>query len=563
MEDTEASSKMHTKKVYFILSCIYVSLFFMGIKALFHGFPDIERFFAEWMDERLALGYIMKFGTLNFVPSEIWHPPLYYYLSFIPVALFYAFGKFIGLFHDKIEFVRFYFYNTHYFFLIGRIMSYIFYWLTAIVIFKISRLFYGRAVSHISVITYLLVPRFIFDFSTTRPETLLFLTCSTFFYYFLRFYLNTNRFNYLYLCSFFIGVSTATKYNALFLVIIFIPLLFYLKKKGLNSKKILSLYAKICFFVFLGFFICNPFFIIMLKKFLYNFITYNKEVRTRWYGSAPAFFVFTHAKDLSSLFYINVFGTMILILGGIALLKKNKWLFSFLIFTIFVFEVYFVLFQEGCSPLRYLNPVLPLAILIFSAGVNFIISQRKRLIFILALFSLMQIYNYFAVWHGFSFGQTYVQEARAFIEKNIPEYAKICLIHNAHFPQLNMTKESYYHLINTAPDADFKGQKIIYEKVGGDIDSNDVIKDIRIESLMQKPQYNIVRWDSNIIKTTEDATKFLKKNKIEYVVASLIFKIGDERLGDIKGLSLVKEFRPKNMLVYGNDCLYLYRVDIK
>src|SRR3989338_5048870 len=106
------------RKYSMLFIFIYCLLFLLGIKTLFHGFPDIERFFAEWMDERFTLTYIMKFGTLNFAPTQIQHPPLYHYLTFIPIAVFFAFGRLIGFFHDKVDFVRFYFNDTHYFFFI-------------------------------------------------------------------------------------------------------------------------------------------------------------------------------------------------------------------------------------------------------------------------------------------------------------------------------------------------------------------------------------------------------------------------------------------------------------
>jgi len=551
------------KKQNLIFIFLYSTLFLLGIKALFHGFPDIERFFAEWMDEKLTLTYIMKFGTLNFAPTEIWHPPLYHYLTFIPIAMFYVIGKLTGLFYDKIEFVRFYFSNTHYFFFIGRTMSYIFYWLTAAMIFKIARLFYNRLVSHITTLSYLLIPRFIFDFSTTRPETLLFLNVSVFFYFFLKYYLNNKR-KYLFIAAFVLGVSTATKYNALYLCSIFVPLLiFQLKNRRLYSKdfkEFLALYTTTAFFIFLGFFICDPFFVIKFNKYFYNLMMYSTvEMKHYWTGDS-AIFVLTHVKELISLIYVNFFGFFILLLGSWSLLRKDKRLFIYVFFTILVYEIYFGIFLNNQAPLRYLNPLLPLAMLIFSGGINFIVTYRRKLMPFLIIFGMVLFYNYLDIWRGLSVHQTYIQEARAFIEETIPEFTTICITSVGKLPQLNMTEESYHRLIKTAPIWNIKGHELTYK----DMDKQDydsVFKKMWVQSLMKKPQYNLLRWNSNI-KTEKEALAFFKRNNVKYIMGTAIPMVDNKRLVDTEMVSLLREFKPKNRKVYGDFRLYLSKTNL-
>ncbi len=391
---------MKKRNLFFPL--VYAILFLLGIKALFHGFPDIERFFAEWWDERLTLTYIMKFGTFNFSPTMIMHPPLYHYLTFIPIGIFYVLGKLLGFFHDKIDFARFYFNDTQYFFLIGRAMSYIFYWLAAMVVYKISRLFFNRLVSHLTALAYILIPQFIVEYSTTRPETLLFLNTAIFFYFYLKFYLDNKRAAYLYIASFFLGVSAATKYNALFLGVIFIPLLIYSRKDifGKNRNKVIPVCLRVGLLVFLGFVLCDPFFVIEFKKFFSNFMALTKDLRQ--YTAAPGVInIFGHLRELASPAYLNPAGFLVFILGLWALFFRKRILFFASLPALVLFEAYFGINQ--LAPLRYFNPLMPIAALIFGWGVNLILEKKKFFISILVIFFLLEGYNCFRVWQALSF----------------------------------------------------------------------------------------------------------------------------------------------------------------
>lgn len=556
-------AKIKQKKENFIFWLTYGLLFVLGIKTLFHGLPDIERFFAEWMDERLVLTYIMKFGTLNFAPTMIQHPLLYHYLTFVPIALFYVIGKLIGLFHDKVEFVRFYFNHTHYFFLIGRIMSYVFYWLTAVIIFKIARQFYNRMVAHITALSYLFIPRFIIDFSTTRMDTLLFLNTSIFFYFFLKYYLRKRK-KYLFAAAFVLGASVATKYNALYLGSLFIPLLALQLKDGAlynkNCKEIIFSYLAAAFLIFLGFFICNPFFIIGFNKYFHNFTVYSTIEAKYYWAGIPGIFGLTHLKELCSFIYLNFFGFLILLLGGYNLFKKDKKLSIFAFFAILVYEIYFAIFLSQYTPLYYLNPLLPVAALLFGAGIDFIVNYGKKFMAILIIFAVVLVYNYFDFWIGLSIPKTYLQEARAYIEKNIPEFTTICITSNNKLPQLNMTEASYHHLIKTAPVIDaIAGHKLSYQKLDDEASYDSIFKKLRIESLTHKPQYNLIRWDKNI-KTEKEARVFLKNNNIEYILGIIMPVVNNKKLTETEIALPIRIFKPNNKRIYGDINLYLCKV---
>lgn len=557
------------KKYNNIFIFAYLFLFLIGIKTLFHGFPDTERFFAEWMDERIILTSIMKFGTLNFAPSQIWHPPLYHYLTFVPIAIMFVAGRLLHFFHDKADFVSFYFNNTHYFFFIGRTMSYVFYWLSALMIFKITRLFYNRIVSHITVLSYLLIPRFIFDFSTTRPESLLFLTTSMYFYFFLRYYLDNRVKKYLFLAAFILGASIATKYNALYLGSLLVPLLLVqLRNEILHGKKykeFLALWSGTIFFIFLGFFICDPFFIIQFKRYFYNLMSYNVEARYYWKDSAEAILGSKHLKELISTLYLNLFGFFILVLGAWSLFKKDKKLFGVIFFSSFIYEIYFGVCLKNYSPLRYLNPLIPMVVLMLGSGIDFIINRSRKLIFILIMFILILAYNYFDIWKGLSFGLTYIQKARAFIERTVPEFTTICIASNNYIPQLNMTRESYDRLIKTAPvGKNIKGHELLYRNIDSESSYDSAFKELRIKSLMKKPQYNLIRWDDNI-KTEEEVVSFLKKNSIQYILSNNVLTINNRKLDDTRAAFLIREFKPGNQRIYravfGDTSLFIYKVN--
>jgi len=547
-----------------ILICAYIVLFILGFRVLFHGFPDTERFFAEWRDERITLSAIMKLGVSNFAPTIIIHPPLYHYLTFIPIGMFFIFGKLAGFFYDKVDFVRFYFNNTHYFFFIGRMMSYIFFWLSALMVFKVTRLFYNRAVSHITALSYLLIPRFIFDFSTTRPETILFLTTEIHFYFFLKYYLDNEKVKYLFLSGFFLGVSTAAKYNAVYLAAIFIVVFFdhlITAVRNRDYRDFLALWIKACLAVFIGFFICHPFFIIQIGKYFHNLRVFTMEQRFYWNSYANS----SHLQELMSFIYINLFGLLVLFFGFWRLFKEHKKLFIPMFCAILFYEIYFELYLRGSAPLYFINPLIPIAALVFSAGVNFIIMQRRKLLPVLISFAVVVSYNYFDIWKGLSLGQTHIQKARAFIEKSVPEFSVICLASNNYIPQLNMTRKSYYHLISTGPVVEnIAGHELTYKNIENEKSYDSASKELRIESLIKSPQYNLVRWDKNI-KTENDAMDFFKENDIKYVIANCPLSIENKRLEDTKTVSLLKVFEPRNKriykLVYNDVSVFIYKLN--
>ncbi|MFA4991734.1 MAG: glycosyltransferase family 39 protein [Candidatus Omnitrophota bacterium] len=543
---------------------IYFVLFIAGIAALFHGFPDTERFFAEWMDERITLTTIMKFGTLNFAPTQIMHPPLYHYLTFIPIALFFATGKLIGFFHDKMDFVRFYFNNTHYFFFIGRLMSYIFYWSAAVFIYRMSRLLYSRTVSHLGVIAYLLIPRFIFDFSTARPEPLLFLTSSVFFYFFLKYCLDNADSKSLLMSAFMLGVSIAVKYNAAYLGSAFAILFAQqsVKKRGFD-KGLTILYMKAALLVFLGFFICDPFFIIQFNKYFHNLRIYGIEMKYYWKGD----FGRNHLLELGSLLYLNYLGLAFLAMGAWNLFKRHRGILAMFFLVTLVYEVYFGISFKNYAPLRYLNPIMPIAILTLSAGIDLMLNSYRKALAALAVFFVIIAYNYFDIWQGMAFGQTHIQKARSFIEKTVSELSVICIASNNYLPQLSMTRESYDHLVATAPPAgNIEGHELAYRGLDKESDYDGAFKGLRIEGLAKKPRYNLVRWDGGII-TKEQAAGFLRGVKAEYVVSSTALILEGKRLEDTGIASLIKEFRPRNPRIYkavfsGVDLgVFIYKVN--
>ena len=128
-----------------------------------------------------------------------------------------------------------------------------------------------------------------------------------------------------------------------------------------------------------------------------------------------------------------------------------------------------------------------------------------------------------------------------------------------------MTRESYYHLIKSGPTVkDIKGYELSYKEMDSETDYDNIFRELRIESLMKKPQYNIVRWNNNI-RTERDAMHFLKKNNIKYLISRKPFKIGDEKIEDTKIASLIKVFRPRNKRIYQIEYtdtnLFLYKVE--
>ena len=553
------------KRIHWFYFAIYTIIFLSGIFALFHGFPDIERFFPEWMDERATLTQIMQFGTLDFTPKQIIHPPLYHYLTFIPISLFFVLGKLGGIFYDKFEFVRFYFNNTEYLFFIGRLVSFVFFWLTAFVIFKIARLFHGPRIAHLTTFVFLFIPRFVFDFSTTRPETLLFLNCSLAIYLFLRFTIN-NNYNCLFLSAFFIGVSTATKYNAIFLgaiLFLWLALNFGVLKSQEGKVKLgVILLFKLVFFIFLGFFICDPFFVLDLRKYLPQLLLLNNvEMKYHWQNIYPAKFVITHLVNLISTIYLNLFGFIILCLGAFKLFKINKRIFICLFSTILIYEIYFGILRNNYSPLYFLNPLAPLALLTISFGFAYILERKKTLIYLAIPFFIILVLNYYDLLIGLSLRPTHLQKARAYIERNIPEYSVICLANDSNIPQLSITKESYERLMQTIPVKKSGNFDLSYKELNGAFEeTRNKFKELRIESMTKKPQYSLLRLPSSI-NDLNAFYDFLRKNKISYIISCGKFNFEQMHNASRDLIILEKKFVPVNKRVYEEDGVFIYRVN--
>jgi hypothetical protein len=244
------------------------------------------------------------------------------------------------------------------------------------------------------------------------------------------------------------------------------------------------------------------------------------------------------------------------------LFRKDKKLFTFICTATLLYEVYFGIYLRGYSPLRYLNPLLPMAMLVFSTGINYIITQRRRLVPVLIIFAGILLYNYFDIWQALSLGKTHIQEARAYIEKNIPDLTTICITSRNYIPQLNMTRESYYRLSEVLPE-DKKAQRPELD-IDTRVNYDNSFKEFRIESLAGKPQYNIIEWDEGI-KTKLDALNFLKKDNVSYIISRSALTINGKKIEDTKIASLVKKFEPRSRriykAVYGDVDLFLYKVN--
>ncbi|MBU1147620.1 MAG: hypothetical protein KKD11_04640, partial [Candidatus Omnitrophica bacterium] len=375
-----------------------------------------------------------------------------------------------------------------------------------------------------------------------------------------KYYLNADKTKYLFLASLLLGVSIATKYNAAYLAFTFIPLFIMQIMKIQDRKRTVFLYLKAGFFIFLGFFICDPFFVVQAGKYLHNLMIYSEETKCYWNDGYFSFFP-RHLVEISSFMYLNFMGVIILLFGAWGIFKKYKKLFIIIFFVILAYEVYFGIYLKNYSPLRYINPLIPIAALLFGSGVDFIFKCRKKLMPVLIVFFPLLTYNYLDIWHGMSFGPTHIQKARAFIEENIPEFTTICIISDNYIPQLNMTREAYDYLIRSAVQWD---SVLMYKDMDGEKNYDSVFRKMRAESLMKRPQYNFVRWD-NSVDTEEKAAEFLKKNSVKYIISKDSIIIGGKTLESTKIALFIKEFRPRNKRIYkavfADVSLFLYEVN--
>lgn len=218
--------------------------------------------------ERKQIKIALKFGSGDLNPHEFLNPPFFYYISFVLYGVFFVIGKLFGIFPSLAAFERFYFSDPSIFYLITRIFVLVLMVAAIIITYKIADKIFNRRTALVASFFMAISPVVIkWSHYATVDIPQMFISLLAFFFY-IRISQKGQLRDYL-ICSFLIGLSIATKYNAVLLLVPFFVAHLCFPSSEIWVKKIFSpkLILGICFVV-IGFFVGSPFSFIDYRFFL-------------------------------------------------------------------------------------------------------------------------------------------------------------------------------------------------------------------------------------------------------------------------------------------------------
>lgn len=562
----------NSKSSYWILVILIVSTG-LRIWGINHHFPDVNRYFYE-TEEYPSVQIAMGFGSGDLNPHSFNKPTLYYYVLFFFYGLFYSFGKIIGFFSGVRDFVGFYFYNTWFFYLLGRLLSVIFGVASIYVIYLTGKKVSNYKVGLMAALFLAVTPIHVEFSQQALPDMFgLFLATLSIFFC-LSAYLGSELKN-LIISSVFAGLAASSKYYYGFVILAPIILIFLqtIRNKDNTGSLLMKISVSLPFF-FIAFIIGTPFAILDYKYFLASvselkqvksispMLMQHKDIIPNWWIEH----IFQLAKP-------NVLGIGMLCIAviGVFLAMMRRNVTDIILLSLIIFFYSFFSFSKWIwSPVHYLLVIIPSILLLGSVFIYDLFSKlkMKKLLQVILLFLIIFPPFIISCIHGHlnSFRDTkYI--AKKWIESNILEGSAI-LMDRFYVPQLSLTKKALKRLT----DFRFSQENKLLPSYRR-IKSKNKYAYLRDESLTsQGIPYDIYLIYNN---NPPDIYEFKKVNKIEYVILSsdaksvylniLPLNINKDKMLRFydsiqKGCSLIKIFRPNRFNLPGPK-IEIYRVN--
>ena len=212
-------------------------------------------------DEPVFTNKAVNFFTGDFNPHWFGHPGAFLIdILFLLYGIYFIFGLVLGHFTNLTGFLDLYKTNPTNFYLIGRFLSVIFATLSIYIIYKIVVLIYNQKYALMSAIIIAVAPLYVSQSKlilTNIPQTMLILFTL---YYFIR-YLESKNNKDIYIGCIFFGVSVATKWTSILLLVPLLITLFFSKKDDIikdNNKLFINIMILVvtiliilCLFIFI------------------------------------------------------------------------------------------------------------------------------------------------------------------------------------------------------------------------------------------------------------------------------------------------------------------------
>lgn len=270
------------KKMQWIVILLLFLSFAIRIWHIDWGLPNLYNHDeTNHIEEALQVGY----GKLE--PDGLMHGTVITYLLFLEYGLLYIFGKITGKYLSIDGFSLSYLTDPTIFYLIGRVTIVLLSVGSIYLTYLIGKKLFNERIGIISALFITFSPTHFIHSTFVKDDIPATFFCALFFYFISLYFLADNsalkRNRFYYASGFALGLAIAAKLTAIPGLVTFY-LAFFLKEtnemKG-YKRYFISLrdrrFLKGMFFIFIGFFIADPFAVINYKKFIYGVLRMENE----------------------------------------------------------------------------------------------------------------------------------------------------------------------------------------------------------------------------------------------------------------------------------------------
>lgn len=352
------------KNIKWVLFCIVILGVVLRIPGIFNGLPHFIP-----IDEGLVNTIVLNLSISDLNPHDFIYPGLLYYIL-LPVFTFFKIFIFPHLMNLS---------NLGPFFsylLIGRTLIAIFGVFNIILFYVIGKKLFDSYTGLVAALLLAIDPMYIAWSFILKPDMLMSSLVLVAFLFICKLYNNkqSREVDYI-LIGLFIGLATASKYNAILIIVPFLLVHFLsLKNKANFINKNLFLAF---FFICLVFFIFNPFIIL-------DFFNFLKNIKSEFNTATNGFYLNPMANKQGWIHYpcvlFNVLGSGVFIVSICGFIlsiwrhsKKDILILSFPL------TYYIIIGRLRNSPAHYLLPIIPFILLLAAQFLRVCINTISRI----------------------------------------------------------------------------------------------------------------------------------------------------------------------------------------
>ncbi|MFN3967052.1 MAG: ArnT family glycosyltransferase, partial [Endomicrobiia bacterium] len=395
-------------------------------------------------EEYKVVNYALKMGsTKDLNPHFFNYPSLYLYFTLFVSGLYFAIGKFLGVFNSARDFAYSFIKDPTPIYLIMRLFSVLWSTGASIMVYLIGKEIFNKRIGFIASLMFVFVPSILVSSHEIRPNmpSLFFVLLS--FYFIYKFY-KTGENRYLFFSSVSAGIAISIFYNAIMLILL-LPVVYFFRYKQLklfNGKLWLSL-----FLIFIFFIIGTPFAILDYKSFIHDFFAHSHGALINIPNGILG--VIKNFIFVGSEFSKTPFLGILCFIGTFFILFERELENFILLFGIILFSIPVMMYHA--PGIGYMFPAFPFFILAGAKLVDKLLQTKYKtltfLIYFGCLIPTIKECIYLDYLYTLKDNRT---TAKEWIEKNIPFGSKILIDMYPHSPPLKETKEQLERLYKRA-----------------------------------------------------------------------------------------------------------------